>query len=58
MRTFQLIFFGFFLAFHTMYILYNLATGFDWSQALIPFVLALFSGLTLRSLLKEGQQSK
>ncbi len=58
MKTFQILLFGFFLVFNTIYILYNLATGFDWSQALLPFVFALFSGLTLRSLLKEGQQSK
>ena len=58
MKTFQILLFGFFLVFNTIYILYNLATGFDWSQALIPFVFAFFSGLTLRSLLKEGQQSK
>ena len=58
MKTFQILLFGFFLAFNPIYILYNLATGFDWSHVLIPFVFALFSGLTLRSLLKEGQQSK
>ena len=55
MKKFQILFFGFFLIFNTIYVLYNLVTGFDWSQAILPFVLAVFSGLTLRSLLKENQ---
>lgn len=58
MKKFQILFFGFFLLFNSIYLIFNLLTGFDWSQALLPFIFALFCGLTLRSLLKEDQQSK
>lgn len=58
MKKLQIAFFGFFLLFNSIFILYNLFTEFDWSQTLLPFIITLFCGFTLRSLLNEDQQSK
>ncbi|MGV3310581.1 hypothetical protein ACEE16_01280 [Streptococcus suis] len=58
MKTIQLVFFCFFLLFNCGYILYNLITGFDWSQILLPVAFALFSGWGCYSLSKEMKQAK
>ncbi|NQH33856.1 hypothetical protein HO665_06410 [Streptococcus suis] len=58
MKTIQFVFFGFFLLFNCGYILYNLITGFDWSQILLPVAFALFSGWGSYSLFKEMKQAK
>lgn len=53
MKLLQIVFFGFFFLFNSVFIIYNLVTGFDWSMVLIPFLIVLFCGFTLRSLLKK-----
>lgn len=58
MKKLQMAFYGFFLVFNGAFLIYNLVTGFDWSKALLPFLIFLVCTFLLRSIIKEDQQSK
>lgn len=58
MKKFQMVFYSFFLLFNSLYVIYNVVMGFDWSQVLLPLIFVIFCGFSLRSVMKEHQQSK
>lgn len=58
MKIVRLAFYGFFLVFNSLFILYNIVTGFDWSKVLFPCLICLFCVFALRAVMKEDQQSK
>ncbi|CRH86188.1 hypothetical protein J2T50_001199 [Streptococcus gallinaceus] len=58
MKIIRAVFYGFFLLFNLLYLCYNISQGFDWSSALVPFLITIFCGANLYFLWKNWGQSK
>lgn len=58
MKTVELILFSFFLIFNSVFIVYVIATGVDWSKIVVPLVIVVACAGFIRSILKERKLPK
>lgn len=56
MKRLRLAFYGFFLIFNLLYVVYNISSGFDFSKMFLPLLIILACSANIYFILKSKEQ--